>query len=48
MTGPLQRYQDVEKKNPFYLEWARNEIIPDEDQLKMNIEWLARRRRATK
>ena len=46
IESPLSRYQAVEKRNPFYLEFAVDEIINDEDQLKMNLEWLANRRQA--
>ena len=44
IESPLSRYQAVEKKNPFYLEFARDEILNDEDQLKANLEWLANKR----
>ena len=46
IESPLSRYQAVEKKNPFYLEFAVEEILNDEDQLKANLEWLANRRQA--
>lgn len=43
IDGPHRR---ALKSNPVYLGIASKEIEADEEQLKMNLEWLANRRQA--
>jgi len=42
--GPHIRLHGVKKVSPCYLGIAAKEIMADEEQLRVNLEWLAARR----